>query len=66
MLRPLQQPGKLRQSLQDGRSPGRDLNPGPPEYEGVLTTRPRCSKEGGENYTSRIFVENHVTHTKIW
>jgi hypothetical protein len=25
---------------QDSRSPGRDLNPGPPEYEGVLTTRP--------------------------
>jgi hypothetical protein len=26
---------------QDSRSPGRDLDPGPPEYEaGVLTTRP--------------------------
>jgi hypothetical protein len=29
---------------QDSRSPGRDLKPGPPEYEaGVLTTRPRRS-----------------------
>jgi hypothetical protein len=29
---------------QDSRSPGRDLNPGPPEYEaGVLTTRSRHS-----------------------
>jgi hypothetical protein len=27
---------------QDSRSPGPDLNPGPPEYEaGVLTTRPQ-------------------------
>jgi hypothetical protein len=34
---------------QDSWSPGRDLNPGPPEYEtGVLTTRSRrwvCSRE---------------------
>jgi hypothetical protein len=29
---------------QKSRSPGRDLNPGPPEYEaGALTIRPRCS-----------------------
>jgi hypothetical protein len=29
---------------QDSRFPGRDLNPGPPEYEAVvLTTQPRCS-----------------------
>jgi hypothetical protein len=29
---------------QDSRSPGRDLKPGPPEYEaGVLTTGPRRS-----------------------
>jgi hypothetical protein len=29
---------------QDSRSPGRDFNQGPPEYEaGVLTTRPRPS-----------------------
>jgi hypothetical protein len=29
---------------QDCRSPGRDLNQEPPEYEaGVLSTRPRCS-----------------------
>jgi hypothetical protein len=28
----------------DSRSPGRDLNPEPPEYEaGLLTTRPRRS-----------------------
>jgi hypothetical protein len=28
----------------DGQSPGRDLKPGPLEYEaGVLTTRARCS-----------------------
>jgi hypothetical protein len=33
-------------SHQDSRSPGRYLNPGPPEYEaGVLTTRPRRSVE---------------------
>jgi hypothetical protein len=25
----------------DNRSPGRDMNPGPPEYEAALTTRPR-------------------------
>jgi hypothetical protein len=25
----------------DKRSPGRDLNPKPPEYEGVLASRPR-------------------------
>jgi hypothetical protein len=29
---------------QDSRSPGRDLDPEPPEYEaGTLTDRPRCS-----------------------
>jgi hypothetical protein len=28
---------------QDSRASGRDLNPGTPEYEGVLTTRPRRS-----------------------
>jgi hypothetical protein len=28
---------------QHSRSPGRDLNPGPPEYEGVLSTRLRNS-----------------------
>jgi hypothetical protein len=25
---------------QDSKSPDQDLNPGPPAYEGVLTTRP--------------------------
>jgi hypothetical protein len=36
---------KTTKNLSQGsRSPGRDLNPGPPEYEaGVLTTRPRRS-----------------------
>jgi hypothetical protein len=35
---------KITKSLsQDSRSPGRDLNPGPLEYEAeVLTTRSRC------------------------
>lgn len=28
---------------QDSWNPGQDLNPGPPIYEGVLTTQPRCS-----------------------
>jgi hypothetical protein len=32
---------------QDSRSPRRDLNPGPPEYEaGMLTTRPQRSVQG--------------------
>jgi hypothetical protein len=32
---------------QDSRSPGRDLNPGHPEYEaGLSTTRKRCSVLG--------------------
>jgi hypothetical protein len=31
-----------RHLSQDSRYPGRDLKPGPPEYEtGMLTTRPR-------------------------
>jgi hypothetical protein len=49
---------------QDCLSPNRDLNQGPPEYEGVLTTRPRrsiddeCDKllmtlDGGERSASR-------------
>jgi NADPH-dependent 7-cyano-7-deazaguanine reductase QueF len=34
----------MKNPNQDSRSPGRDFNPGPPEYEtGVLTTRPRRS-----------------------
>jgi hypothetical protein len=34
----------IKNLSQDSRSPGRDLNPGPPEYEaGVLTTRSQCS-----------------------
>jgi hypothetical protein len=45
---------------QDSRSPGRDLYPGLPEHEGVLTTRPRRSVRhydvlvNGEKH-SRIF-----------
>jgi hypothetical protein len=36
--------GDTRNPRQDSRSSGRDLNPGPPEYElGVVTTRPRRS-----------------------
>jgi hypothetical protein len=32
----------MKSLCQDSRSPGVDLNPGPPAYEaGVLTTRPR-------------------------
>jgi hypothetical protein len=37
------------------RSPGRDLKPGPPEYEvGVLPTRPRCPvrRSRTENFTA--------------
>jgi hypothetical protein len=38
---------------QDNRSPGRDLNPVPPEYEaGVLTTRPRRSV-----YVHRVLLD---------
>jgi hypothetical protein len=33
----------MKDLSQDSRSPGRDLNSGPPEYEGVLDTRPRRS-----------------------
>jgi hypothetical protein len=36
---------------QGSRSLGRNLNPGPPEYEaGVLTTRPRRSVSGYDMY----------------
>jgi hypothetical protein len=32
----------MKNLSQDSRCPGRDFNPGPPEYEaGVLITRPR-------------------------
>jgi hypothetical protein len=30
--------GKPQKLIQDSRYPNRDLNQGPPEYEGVLTT----------------------------
>jgi hypothetical protein len=34
----------MKNLSQDSRSPGQDLDPGPPKYEaGVLTTRPRRS-----------------------
>jgi hypothetical protein len=43
---------------QDSRSPGRDLNSGPPEYEaGMLTTRPRC--------TVRTW-QNHAHNCRVW
>jgi hypothetical protein len=33
---------EYHETPQDSRPPGRDLNPGPPEYEaGVLTTLPK-------------------------
>jgi hypothetical protein len=39
--------------IQDSRCPGRDLNPGPSEYEaGILTTRPRHSVHCGQNQRS--------------
>jgi hypothetical protein len=38
-------------SSQDSRSPGRDLHLGHPEYEGVLTTRPRHSVRSGVRST---------------
>jgi hypothetical protein len=34
---------KTTKNLRTARLRGQDLNPGPPEYEGVLTTRPRHS-----------------------
>jgi hypothetical protein len=35
---------KATKTCQDNRSPGRNLNLRPPEYEaGILTARPRCS-----------------------
>jgi hypothetical protein len=46
---------------QDSRSPGRDLNPEPPEYEaGVLTTQPRRSV-----YDKQILADqrNETWHT---
>jgi hypothetical protein len=33
----------MKNLSQDSRSPSRNFNPGPPEYEGVLSTRPRRS-----------------------
>jgi hypothetical protein len=53
-------PKKTMRNLgQDNGFPGRDLNPGPPEYEaGVLTTRPRCSV----NATMKI--ENIAKHRR--
>jgi hypothetical protein len=37
-------PGQTEESSLDNRSPGRHLNPGPPEYEaGLLTTRQQRS-----------------------
>jgi hypothetical protein len=48
-------PGR-EQVSQDRPSPGRDFNPGPPEYEaGVLTTRPQLSVLNFRDYVMKIF-----------
>jgi hypothetical protein len=39
---------KNHENQQDGRSPGRDMIPRPPEYEEVLITPPRRSVNDGE------------------
>jgi hypothetical protein len=42
----------------DSRSPGRDFNPRPPEYEaGVLTTRPRVAKKRDNNKRINVFMK---------
>jgi hypothetical protein len=51
---------------QDSRSPGRDLNPGPPEYEaGVLTTRPRrLVVHMKDSYDNKHLLMIHVQYGK--
>jgi hypothetical protein len=66
----------MKNLSQDSRSPGRDLNPGPLEYEaGVVTTRPRRSVYtavyyqathqvayvGSRSVTTRIMYRRHVS-----
>jgi hypothetical protein len=41
---------------QYSRSPGQDLNPGHPEYEGVLTTRPRRSVTHLINFLLTVLI----------
>jgi hypothetical protein len=40
---------------QDSRSPSRDLNPRPPDYEGVLTIRKRCSVKFSQDHHFLFF-----------
>jgi hypothetical protein len=64
-------PGRktTRNLSQDSRSPGQDLNPGPPEYEARdLTTRPRSSvqnlESGRQEYNiSRYKLSYHAHAT---
>jgi hypothetical protein len=47
---------------QDSRSTGRNLNPGPPEYEaGVLTTRPRRSMPVKQDWRSEEQINSMPT-----
>jgi hypothetical protein len=63
--------GNYGKPQQDSWSPGRDLNPGPPEYEaGALTTRPRCLVGYcGDEKSAHLFknpnckMSNHVAMT---
>jgi hypothetical protein len=51
---------------QDIRSPGSDLNPGPPEYEaGVLTTRPRRSVSTVSNNTHQQNEETRINLVRM-
>jgi hypothetical protein len=50
----------------DSRSPDRDLNPGPPEYEvGVSTTRPRRSAKKLLSHGSIIILKQLTNFTNI-
>jgi hypothetical protein len=53
---------KTTKSLsQDSRSPGRDLNLGPPKYEaGVLTTQLQCSVENNEKHECLVMTVKRV------
>jgi hypothetical protein len=55
--------GKITKNLnQDSRSPGRDLNPGPPEYEsGVLTTRWRRSVRPKRRWQDNVKMDLRQT-----
>jgi hypothetical protein len=48
----------MKMFSKDSRSPGRDFNPRPLEYEvGVLTTRPRVSKKRDNNKRINVFIK---------